>query len=140
MAVLTVEPADVLHGDLGVAPHRGHDGVERLAAQAARRHAEVAAVRAEGERALVHVEHHEQPVGHQELLVRPQQRRVRAAAARALRVVVHLTMDTVIISKRFKTSLTASNLSSYLIKLSQIISQIGSSEFALHTWLSSFLI
>lgn len=93
--ILTVEPADVLDGDLGVPPHGGHDGVQHLPAQAARRHAQVAPVGAEGQRALVHVQHHQQPVGHQELLVRPQQRRVRrAAAARAFRVVIYLECDT----------------------------------------------
>lgn len=92
---LTVEPADVLHGDLRVPPHGRHDGVQRLAAQTARRHAQVPAVGAEGQRALVHVQHHQQPVRHQELLVGPQQRRVRAAAAaRPLRVVEHLQPTT----------------------------------------------
>ncbi|VVD01890.1 unnamed protein product [Leptidea sinapis] len=73
-SVLTIKSSDILHGDLGVAPHGRHDGVQRLAPQPPRGHAQVAAVRTEGEGALVHVQHDQQPVGHQELLVGPQQR------------------------------------------------------------------
>lgn len=54
-----------------MAPHRRYNGVESFPAQSPRRHAQVAAVRAERERALVHVQHNQQPVGNQKLFVGP---------------------------------------------------------------------
>ena len=59
----------VLEADLTVAPHRRHDGVEGVALEAGVGRPEVAAVHHEGQAAEVHVEHHEEGVGHREGLL-----------------------------------------------------------------------
>ena len=87
--VLTIEPAEVLHRDLAVAPHGAHDRVQLLALHAPERDAEVLSVDDEAQRALVHVEHDEEDVGHDEALVGAEQAGVRLSRL-AARVVVQL--------------------------------------------------
>ena len=86
--VLTVQAVDVLHGDLAVAPHCAHHRVQLAALQAPEGHAQVVALHHEAQRALVHVQHHQQRVGQGEGLLGLQEagvgrgrRRAPAAAA-----------------------------------------------------------
>ncbi|KAL0592948.1 hypothetical protein AAY473_037189 [Plecturocebus cupreus] len=76
VSTLTVKAVDVAHGDFAVAPHGTHHRVQLLALEASEGHAQVLAVHDEAERALVHVQHHEQRVGQREGLIRPQEGRV----------------------------------------------------------------
>ena len=53
---LTVHSADVLHGDLAVAPDGGDHEVQLLAAQALERGAQVLTVHHESQHSLIHIE------------------------------------------------------------------------------------
>lgn len=71
--VLTIKPADVSHRDLAVSPDSAHYRVQLPALESPECHSQVLAVHHEADSALVHIENHEELVGHYESLVGFQQ-------------------------------------------------------------------